>query len=246
MQEHMHENEKKVFETYEQLASEVLKKGYRHNPIYLARKAIVDWDLLASVPLQDKRVLNVGCFEPIDELVWAGIVKEWVAVDLSPAAIQTAQAIINAELSSALAKKIQFQVMDAQRLNFEDGEFDLAVSFSVLDHMPDPEIRDKAIREMTRVVSKGGYVVITVPNRYSYYRIMYQQNVRRGMQLHVGYQYFYSYWELKNKLISSGLKPLRFTSDMKNVGDLPKWLRGVLLPLRLFGDRMGFIAQKQP
>jgi ubiquinone/menaquinone biosynthesis C-methylase UbiE len=238
-------HEKAVFDTYENLAGKILEKGYRHNPTYLARKAIVDWDLMISAGIQNKSILNVGCFEPIDEIVWAGFVKEWTAIDLSPSAINIAKTIIAHELPAHHARRVKLKVMNAQELKFPDASFDVAVSFSVIDHMPDRSVREKTITEMARVVKKGGFVVVTVPNRYSYYRLLHGRNVRRRIQTDVGYQYFYSYWELKKAVISAGLKPLRFTSDMKNVGDLPRILRALLLPFQLFGDRMGFLARKQ-
>jgi ubiquinone/menaquinone biosynthesis C-methylase UbiE len=242
--EEIQKHEASVFHSYESLAQRILQRGYRHNAMYLARKAVVDWFLLTSIDITGKRILNVGCFEPIDEIVWSGPVQEWVAVDVSPASIKTARKIVNLELAPRLAKKVKFAVMDAQKLEFKDEAFDVAVSFSVLDHIPDPGVRDRAIQEMARVVKTGGHVIITVPNRYAYFHMMYRRNVRRGIAMDVGYQYFYSYWELKKKMIQAGLRPVRFTSDMKNVGDLPKWMRGLLMPFVLFGDRMGILSQK--
>ena len=244
MKKSVHRDEQRVMETYEQLATRILNKGYRHNPLYLARKAAVDWELMSSVDLAGSKVLNVGCFEPIDELQWAAAVKEWIAIDLSPKSIQVAKKIIKSALAPALQKRVRFQVMDASDLVFKDGTFDLAVSFSVLDHVPDPETRSNAIREMARVVRPGGHVIITVPNRRGYYRFMYQRNTRRGVATDVGYQYFYTREELKQSLRDAGLQPLRFTSDFKNINDLPKVVRAVLLPFLPFGDRMGYLAKK--
>ncbi len=72
--------EKKVLDTYDHLAHAVETVGYRHNPIYLARKAVVDWDLMQTAGVVGKKVLNVGCFEPIDEVIWAPSVAEWTAI----------------------------------------------------------------------------------------------------------------------------------------------------------------------
>jgi len=241
---HSDNDRQKVLSTYDQLAHAVETVGYRHNPIYLARKAVVDWDLMHTAGIVGKSVLNVGCFEPIDELIWAPSVAEWTAVDLTPQAIETARRMVDRHLAPDIARKVKLLVMDAQKLEFPDNRFDVAVSFSVFDHIPDSVVRRNAVREMARVVKPGGYVVISVPNRHSYYRYMYERNVRRGVQLDVGYQYFYSRSELRNELLNSGLRIVRFTSDMKNIGDLPKFARALLMPLVLFGDRMGFLAQK--
>lgn len=242
--EEVQKHEEQVLLSYESLAQRILNRGYRHNAMYLARKAVVDWHLLTSLDITGKQILNVGCFEPIDEILWSGPVQSWTAVDISPASVKTARKIVNRELAPRLAKKVQFAVMDAQKLRFKDESFDIAVSFSVLDHIPDPHVRDRAIQEMSRVVRVGGHVIITVPNRYAYFHFMYRQNVRKKVAMDVGYQYFYSYWELKKKMLQSGLRPIQFTSDMKNVGDLPKWMRFLLMPFVLFGDRMGIVSQK--
>lgn len=52
---------------------------------------------------------------------------------------------------------------DAHKLKYKDAEFDSAVLFEVLEHIPDPE---KAIEEALRVTKKN--VVITVPNSTEY------------------------------------------------------------------------------
>jgi len=200
------EYEKKVFDTYEELATKVISYGYRHNPIYVAGKAIVDWALLTEIDMRDKRILNVGCFEPIDELVWAGVVKRWVAIDISPISIKVAKQILYAELSPKLARRVKFKTMDARSLVFEDGEFDVAVSFSVIDHIPNPQVRDAAIKEMARLVKKGGYVIVTVPNRYGYFHIINARNQRRATKTDVAYQYFYSYSESKREINSKRVK----------------------------------------
>lgn len=238
------DSEAKVMQTYEQLAEKLLVHGYRHNALYLARKAMVDWELITSAGIQEKSVLNVGCFEPIDELHWAGLVRDWTAIDLSPTSIEVARRIVAAELHPDLAKKIRFEVMDAQRLIFAPDSFDVAVSFSVIDHIPDPAVRQRSVGEMARVVKPGGHVILTVPNRYSYYHLMYARNVRKGVTLDVGYQYFYTRWELRRSLMDAGLRPVRFTSDLRNVGDLPKAIRALLMPFTTFGDRMGYLAIK--
>lgn len=238
------EEKQKVFDTYEQLALKVEESGYRHNPLYLARKAVVDWDLLQTAGIAGKRVLNIGCFEPIDELWWAASAREWVAVDLSPTSIKVARAMVKKTLRPEIARRVKFKIMDARKLLFEDESFDVVTSFSVLDHIADPDVRQESFSEMARVAKPNGHVIVTVPNRHSYYRLLYARNLRLKRATDVGFQYFYSSHELRHELERVGLEPVRFTSDAKNVGDLPKIIRALLYPLQLFGDRMGFLARK--
>jgi len=56
---------------------------------------------------------------------------------------------------------MKFQVGDAHVLQFSDGTFDAAFCLEMLEHVESPEV---VLREMKRVVKKGGYVVLLVPS----------------------------------------------------------------------------------
>jgi len=45
---------------------------------------------------------------------------------------------------------------DATSLTFADGQFSAAVSFTMLHHVPTPELQDRLFAEAARVVRKGG------------------------------------------------------------------------------------------
>jgi ubiquinone/menaquinone biosynthesis C-methylase UbiE len=45
---------------------------------------------------------------------------------------------------------------DATSLTFPDGQFSAAVSFTMLHHVPTPELQDRLFAEAARVVRKGG------------------------------------------------------------------------------------------
>jgi ubiquinone/menaquinone biosynthesis C-methylase UbiE len=48
---------------------------------------------------------------------------------------------------------------DATSMPFEDLEFSGAVSFTMLHHVPSPELQDQVLREVFRVLKPGGYFV---------------------------------------------------------------------------------------
>jgi ubiquinone/menaquinone biosynthesis C-methylase UbiE len=73
---------------------------------------------------------------------------------LDPSADQIAYA-----RTTPAAKKVNFQVGDAQALPYGDGEFDAAAMALVITFIPDPA---KAIAEMKRVVRSGGMVATYV------------------------------------------------------------------------------------
>lgn len=60
-----------------------------------------------------------------------------------------------------LGKGPNFIIADAQYLPFKSECFDMVVCAETLEHVPD---HIKSLSEMIRVIRKGGYIVITVPN----------------------------------------------------------------------------------
>jgi len=140
-----------VLKTYEKRAEELIDKGYRNEVWYIGYKLLSDWTLLSRIDLTDKKILNVGCSEPIDEIFWARKAKQWVAIDFSPRSIEMARKIVDDELSKKLSQKIRFEVADTTNLPFRNGSFDIVVSFSTVEHILGKKNREKAIKEMVRV-----------------------------------------------------------------------------------------------
>lgn len=58
-------------------------------------------------------------------------------------------------------KKIRFQVGDIHDLKFKANSFDAIFALEVLEHVFEPE---KALREIKRVLKKGGYAIFLVPS----------------------------------------------------------------------------------
>ena len=78
-----------------------------------------------------------------------------VGVDISPEAISAAQAAFGNE-------SIGFETGNVRELPFEDKTFDAVVSFETIEHVDEPE---KVIDEMSRVLKRGGKLIISTPNR---------------------------------------------------------------------------------
>lgn len=235
-----------VHQAYTSTAARLLERGFRDNPTYIATKALVDWDLLEGIDLAGKSVLNVGCLEPIDEMHFARHVERWTAVDVHPDVIGMAETIARREMPPDQYRKLVFRVEDATRLTFADATFDVAVSYSTIEHIPGAEARRKAFAEMARVVRPGGHIAVTVPNRYSTFLPAHLRN-RRGSSDY-GYCHLYAPRELKRDLRACGLEIVRFSSEWHGLltmpSFLPGFLKGLIFPLVYFGERIGCLARK--
>jgi len=83
-------------------------------------------------------------------LIAKGLPAETTAIDLNP------------ENEIGSGDGVDFRVMDARNMTFEDGEFDLVYSYHVLEHILDDKA---ALAEMARVLATGGAFLIGTPNK---------------------------------------------------------------------------------
>jgi ubiquinone/menaquinone biosynthesis C-methylase UbiE len=79
-----------------------------------------------------------------------------------------AQRVTALELDSRLAESLSSRLRgsnvevvtgDATAMPFSDGQFSGSVSFTMLHHVPSPELQDKVLREVWRVLEPGGVFV---------------------------------------------------------------------------------------
>jgi 2-polyprenyl-3-methyl-5-hydroxy-6-metoxy-1,4-benzoquinol methylase len=99
-------------------------------------------------------VLDVGCGEGVLTEQWAVALgdKPVVGIDLEDAKLRT-------EWERRTRPNLSFQAVEATRLPFADGEFELAAAIEVLEHVPDPE---STVAEMARVASR--HLLVSVPH----------------------------------------------------------------------------------
>jgi ubiquinone/menaquinone biosynthesis C-methylase UbiE len=112
-------------------------------------------DLLRVVAV-GTRVLDVGTGTALIPLELCGRSKQWrvVAVDLAQAMLDVAAKNVAA---AKLEQAIELKLVDAKRLPFEDGEFAVVMSNSIIHHIPDPA---DCLKEMVRVVSGDGGLML--------------------------------------------------------------------------------------
>jgi 2-polyprenyl-3-methyl-5-hydroxy-6-metoxy-1,4-benzoquinol methylase len=111
-------------------------------------------------------LLDVGCGEGVLVHRWALRMGEarMVGIDLEEESIQAGWA-------ERQAPNLQYRVMEAARLPFADGEFDLASAIEVLEHLPDPAL---TLSEMARCARR--HLLVSVP-REPLWRML---NMARG------------------------------------------------------------------
>lgn len=110
-------------------------------------------------PHKRGRVLKTDLF---DEVAGAGLVP-WLSaefaqvtgIDISPALVDSARVRFPA---------LRAEVSDVRSLPFADEAFDAVVSNSTLDHFRSHEDIALALRELHRVLQKGGTLVVTLDN----------------------------------------------------------------------------------
>lgn len=106
------------------------------------------------------RVLDIGTGPGFYAIILARRGYDVTAVDYSEGMLQEAK-----RNAGALADKIRFARMDAQKLDFADGSFDAIVTRNLTWNLPDPA---GAYREWMRVLRPGGALVNFDANWYAY------------------------------------------------------------------------------
>jgi SAM-dependent methyltransferase len=112
--------------------------------------------VLATRLAPGRRVLDAACGEGYGTamIARAGAVSA-VGVDVDQATVAHARGRYG----------LDFQTADVTAMPFEDGTFDLVVSFETIEHVADPQ---RALDELARVAGPDGLVLVSTPNAEQY------------------------------------------------------------------------------
>lgn len=106
-----------------------------------------------------RRALKTDLF---DEATTGGVVPVMSEAAGSVAGIDIAAEV--AEGARTRFPALEATVADVRRLPFADGEFDLVVSLSTLDHLESVDEIAGALGELVRVLAPGGTLALTIDN----------------------------------------------------------------------------------
>lgn len=100
------------------------------------------------------RLLDLGCGNGAQTLYFAPEVRRLLGCDITP--LQKTE-------GAAPVGSFDFLLADAGKLPIASGSIDLAVSFEVLEHLPDDLA---AAKEVARILKPGGRFLFSVPNKW--------------------------------------------------------------------------------
>jgi len=103
---------------------------------------------------RDKKVLEIGCNTGYGTKLLSNVCRSIIGVDLSAKALKVAS-------EKYSGGNVNYQLIDGLTLPFADGEFELIISFQVIEHISN---YNTYLSELKRVLSADGTAMFTTPN----------------------------------------------------------------------------------
>lgn len=176
-----------------------------------------------------KKVLEIGCGtgEFTKRIAQTG--ADITAVDISPDLLEIAR-------ETTQDVNVSFHVQNVEKLDFEDGSFDVVIGSSILHHLN----LNPALREVYRVLKKGGGIVFTEPNMLNP-QIWLERNISiiRKLTNNSPDEAAFVRWALKNELTNLGFKNV----SIKPFDFLHPFTSSMLIP---FISSIGNLVEKIP
>lgn len=118
------------------------------------------WEKLIRKP-NGKNILDIGCGDTYFVTYWQLTGNNAYGSDFSSEAVEC-----NKLLNRKLGLKQNFYVASSEKIKSKDEFFDIVHMRWVIHHIP-PELQDKSMQEIKRVLKKGGRLIVFETN-YAY------------------------------------------------------------------------------
>lgn len=205
-----------------------------YNPENDKKSMILNW--FSKLP-KGSKILEAGCGTGNYVISLAKMGHKPIGLEIDRERVKIAK---NYMKKYGLNEKIIFEG-NLTKIPFKDEEFDAIFCHGVIEHIPDSEV---AVKEMTRVLKRGGHAMISVPNRYTSFtlsKVLLQafDRIFKTRLWNVGYEKSFSQWRFKN-MISRHLKIVEFRKREVQPGttfpiygkilrvlDKPLWILGM-------------------
>lgn len=123
----------------------------------------------------DKIVLDVACGEGYGSNLLSKHAKQVHGVDIS-------ENTINHAINKYKNNNLNFHIGSVTNLPFEDGTFDLVISFETIEHITE---HDAMMLEIKRVLKGDGLLIISTPDKYFYSDIKSYKNPFHAKELYL-------------------------------------------------------------
>ena len=120
-------------------------------------------------------------------------------IDISPHVVEEAN-------KNLINKKIKAftTVGDIRNMPYSENSFDYLYTMGTIEHLPDPKV---AMREICRVLKKGGKAIIGVPNKYEWFGKSLALDFFAYIGIKEdGYEFSFGWKELEKQLNDCGLE----------------------------------------
>lgn len=105
-----------------------------------------------------KKSIDLGCQAGYGTYALSGFAQNVLGVDLSEEAVAYAS-------SSYRAPNLRYEIGDVTDLPYEDGTFEAAVSFEVIEHLEHPQA---LVQEASRLLKEDGLFIVSTPDKQTY------------------------------------------------------------------------------
>lgn len=151
--------------------------------------------IFRHLDVKGQMILEVGAGGGLDSIALAEKGAKVIALDYSSTAIDKI-----ARNAAAHGAHLCLVIAEAHNLPFANDSFDLVFHQGLLEHFANPL---KLLLEQNRVIKKGRYILVDVPQRYNLYTIEKRIAMRRGRWF-TGWEREFNIRELESLLKTAG------------------------------------------